>query len=62
MGFGGFFKNLTKAAFDTATLPISVVKDAVTGDFIFDEEGGNTVKKVKQIQNDLEEARESLDE
>lgn len=62
MGFSGFFKGLTKAAFDTAMLPMSVIKDAITGDFLFDEDGGNIVKKVKQIQNDLKEARESLDE
>lgn len=62
MGFSGFFKGLTKAALDITTLPVSIVKDAVTGDFIFDEDGGNTVGKFKQIKDDLEEARESLDE
>lgn len=59
----GFFSKLTKTAFDAVTAPIEVVKDAATlGGLCTGEDEPYTVKRLKRLQDDLEETRDSLDD
>jgi len=59
----GFFKKLAKTAIDAATTPIAVAADLATlGGVLTDQDDPYTVKKLKQLEEDWEEVRESLDD
>lgn len=53
----GFFGKLIKGALDTVLIPVDIARDVVTGDWINDD-GGNTVKRIKKVVEDVEEAGE----
>ncbi len=62
----GFFGKLVKAGIDTLSLPVAIVKDVATlGGSINDgyfKNGCNTytLKKLKDIGSDVEEAKDEL--
>ena len=59
----GFFKSLTRAAFNVASLPVEIVKDVATlGGVATDSPEPYTIRKLKQIQDNCEDAAESLDD
>jgi hypothetical protein len=62
----GFIGKLVKAGIDTALIPVAVVKDVLTlggatNDGYF-ANGGHTYtgKRLKEIENDIEEAKDEL--
>ncbi len=58
----GFFSSLTKMAMDVVETPVALIKDIATlGGALTDEEEPYTAKKLKDIQQDWDSAKESLD-
>jgi len=59
----GFFGKLTKLALDVIETPIAVVKDVTTlGGSLTDQNEPYTLKKLKDIGEDYEEMKDSLDD
>lgn len=59
----GFFGKLTKLALDVIETPIAVVKDVATlGGALTDKNEPYTFKKLKDIGDDYEEMKDSLDD
>lgn len=59
----GFFGKLTKLALDVIETPIAVIKDVATlGGALTDKDEPYTLKKLKDIGNDYEEMKDSLDD
>jgi hypothetical protein len=57
----GFLGKLVKAGIDTVSLPVAIVKDVVTlGGLNTDEEEPYTLRKLKDIGEDIEEAKDEL--
>lgn len=62
----GFISKMVKAGVDTLSLPIAIVKDIATlggaaNDGFFQDGGGTyTGKKLRQIGEDVEEAKDEL--
>lgn len=57
----GFFGKMVKAAIDTASLPVAVLKDMATmGGVTTDQRSPYTIKKFKDIGRDIEEAKDEL--
>jgi hypothetical protein len=61
-----FLSKLVKTAIDTASIPVAVIKDVATmggvaNDGFFRDGGGTyTGKKLRQIGEDIEEAKDEL--
>lgn len=59
----GLLSALARTAFDVVTSPIEAVKDVATlGGLITDEREPYTVKRLKEIGDDLGDVRQSLDD
>lgn len=59
----GFFGKLTKLALDVIETPIAAVKDVATlGGALTDKDEPYTLKKLKDIGDDYEEMKNSLDD
>lgn len=59
----GFFGSLTKLALDVIETPIAVVKDVATlGGTLTDKKEPYTLKKLKDIGDDYEHMKDSLDD
>lgn len=59
----GFFGKLTKLALDVIETPIAIVKDVATlGGSLTDQNEPYTLKKLKDIGDDYEEMKDSLDD
>jgi hypothetical protein len=57
----GFFSKLLKAGIDTAALSVAIVKDVATlGGSIEGHQRTYTEKKLEQIGEDIEEAKDEL--
>jgi hypothetical protein len=57
----GFFSKLVKAGIDTVSLPVAIIKDVATlGGAIFGNERTYTGKKLEDIGEDIEEAKDEL--
>ena len=57
----GLFGNILGTIIDTATLPISIIKDVATmGGELTDNNGTYTQKKVEKIQDDFEKLDDNL--
>ena len=58
----GFFGKLTRLTLDLIETPIAIVKDVATlGGSLNDRDESYTVKKLKDIADDYEEMKDSLD-
>lgn len=59
----GLFGKLLKTTFDVVTTPIDIAKDVVTmGGSLSDQNEPYTSRKLKRLNNDLEEVRDEIDE
>jgi hypothetical protein len=59
----GFLGSLTKLALDVIETPIAIVKDVATlGGTLTDEGEPYTAKKLRDIGNDYDKIKDSLDE
>ncbi len=57
----GFLGKLIKAGIDTVSLPVAIVKDVATmGGAITGEREPYTIKKLKDVGKDIEEAKDEL--
>ena len=55
-----FFSKLVKAGIDVVSLPVAVVKDVATLGGSITGHGSAVVKKLKEVEQDIEEAKEEL--
>ncbi len=62
MGIFDSLKSLTKAAVDTALLPVDVVVDVTTMGRASDNEEPATVERIKKIAGKLQEAYDEIEE
>lgn len=57
----GFFGKLIKAGIDTVSIPVAIVKDVATmGGVLTDQRRPYTIKKLKDIGDDIQEAKDEL--
>lgn len=55
------FESLARAAVGVLTLPIDIVKDVIPQGRCFDDEESSTVKKLKDIQDNIKDATKPKD-
>lgn len=56
----GLLKSVTKLAVNTVSLPVSVTKDLLAGDFV--EDRNATTKNIDRIQNNVKKIEKELDD
>ena len=57
----GFFGKIIKAGIDTVSLPVAIIKDVITmGSVLTDEKQLYTIRKLKDIGDDIQEAKDEL--